>query len=96
MRCNRCRSYANPYYRFDGTKTVASCNICGTNFQINPTQPDSEEVATQGVIDFVVKDKNFLKKRADIVKVIIAIEISHFLVDSNAFTTIIDSAKAAI
>lgn len=96
MRCNHCRSYANPYFRYDGTKTVACCNICGVNFQINPTQAESEQVATEGVIDFVVKDKNFMKKRTDIVKVIIAIEISHFLVDSNAFTTIIDSARAAL
>ena len=37
-----------------------------------------------------------MKKRTDIVKVLIAIEISNFLIESNAFTTIVDSAKAAI
>lgn len=101
LRCTRCRAYVNAYFKFDGTKTSSVCNICGINFQINSAQIDSSNIndtniATEGVIDFVVKDKTFMKKRTDIVKILIAIEINNFLLESNAFTTIIDSAKAAI
>jgi len=101
LRCTRCRAYVNAYFKFDGAKTTAVCNICGINFQILSTQADNEsiqnsEIATEGVIDFVVKDKSFMKKRTDIVKVLIAIEIHNFLIESNAFTTIIESDKAAI
>lgn len=101
LRCTRCRAYVNAYFKFDGTKSSSICNICGINFQINTAQTDynnisDTNVATEGVIDFVVTDKTFMKKRTDIVKILIAIEVNNFLLESNAFTTIIDSAKAAI
>ena len=35
LRCSRCKAYVNGYFRFDGTKTSATCNICGINFQID-------------------------------------------------------------
>jgi hypothetical protein len=34
LRCSRCRAYANCYFRFDGNKTSAICNICTMNFNI--------------------------------------------------------------
>lgn len=34
---------------------------------------------TQGVIDFNVKDKLYIKKRLDIIKVIICIEMGQFM-----------------
>ena len=35
LRCSRCKAYANAYFRFDGTKTSAVCNICGITFQVD-------------------------------------------------------------
>lgn len=43
-----------------------------------------------------MQDKVFMKKRTDLVKILIAIEINSFMIESNALTTIINSAKAAI
>lgn len=101
MRCTRCKAYVNGYFRFDGSKTSATCNICGINFGIDTSTVDpnnlfNAEIATEGVMDFVVKDKIFMKKRIDIVKIILTIEINNFMIESNAFSTIIESAKAAI
>jgi hypothetical protein len=48
------------------------------------------------VVDFEVMGKAFRNRKSNIVKVMIAIEINCFLIESNAFSTIISSAKAAI
>ena len=47
-------------------------------------------------MDFVVKDKIFMKKRTDLVKIILAIEISNFMIESQAFSTVLESIKAAV
>lgn len=44
----------------------------------------------------MVQDKVFIKKRTDIVKMLLAIEINTFIIESTAFSTIINSVKAAI
>ena len=77
LRCVRCKAYVNPYFRFDGTKTYAVCNICGMKFEINSPvyqkQAESPEVCTHGVIDLEVKDKLYMRKRLDIIKIMVAI-----------------------
>lgn len=85
LRCTRCKAYVNAYFRFDGTKTNVACNICGINFGVDHSHTDannfnSTEIATEGVIDFVVKDSVFIKKRVDIVKIVMAFEINNFMV----------------
>lgn len=40
LRCARCKAYANAYFRFDGTKSSAVCNICGISFQIDNQNVD--------------------------------------------------------
>lgn len=75
----------NGYFRFDGTKTNAICNICGISFGIDQSVVDggnlnSAEIATEGVMDFVVKDKIFMKKRTDVIKIILVIEINSFII----------------
>lgn len=57
FRCNRCKAYLNPYFRLDGGKTSATCNICGVNSPAQGADPanfNTPEVLTEGVIDFVV------------------------------------------
>lgn len=44
LRCTRCRAYVNAYFKFDGTKTTAVCNICGINFPIASTQADNNSI----------------------------------------------------
>ena len=35
LRCHRCKAYVNPYFQFDGSRKIATCNICGMKFQID-------------------------------------------------------------
>ena len=44
---------------------------------------------TEGIIDFVVSDDIYMRKRRDIVKIIIAIEVGPFMWESGIFHTII-------
>lgn len=77
----------NPHFRFDSTKGSAICNMCGTKFQIeetvDKTNINSSEIQTEGVIDFVVKEKKYVNKRTDIVKVVLAIETGLFIYESG-------------
>jgi hypothetical protein len=85
LRCSRCHAYANCYFRFDGNKNTAICNICTMNFNIEQSAVEkcninSSEVMTEGVVDYVIHDKSTLKKSPNLIKVIIAIEIHSFIV----------------
>ncbi len=44
VRCTRCKAYINGYFRFDGTKTNAVCNICGINFAIDTAHVDANNL----------------------------------------------------
>ena len=72
---------------------MATCNICGMKFQIDENidkkNMEATEIATKGVIDFVVKDKFYHLKRTDIVKIIICIELSQVMIELGIFNTII-------
>lgn len=61
--------------------------MCGTKFQIeetvDKTNINSSEIQTEGVIDFVVKEKKYVNKRTDIVKVVLAIETGLFIYESG-------------
>lgn len=50
---------------------------------------EATEIATKGVIDFVVKDKFYHLKRVDIVKIIICIELSQVMIELGIFNTVI-------
>ncbi len=79
---------------------MATCNICGMKFQIDENidrkNMEATEVATKGVIDFVVKDKFYHLKRTDIVKIIICIELSQVTIELGIFNTVIESIKSSI
>lgn len=80
---------------------MATCNLCQVSFPIGMEQTNShnfmsKEIGTSGVIDFVVTNKKFAKKRTDIVKVLIVLEIHNYMVESEAFSTIISSIRTAI
>jgi hypothetical protein len=85
---------------------MATCNICGMKFQIDENidrkNMEATEVATKGVIDFVVKDKFYRLnssnnlKRIDLVKIIICIELSQVTIELGIFNTVIESIKSAI
>jgi protein transport protein SEC24 len=100
LRCHRCKAYVNPYFQFDGSRKMATCNICGMKFQIDENidrkNMEATEVATKGVIDFVVKDKFYHLKRTDIVKIIICIELSQVTIELGIFNTVIESIKSSI
>lgn len=100
LRCSRCKAYINPYFRLDGTKSSAHCNICGIKFDIENGMSNKNlnntSLMTQGVIDFEVKDKMYIKKRLDIIKVVIAIEMGQFMYESGIFGNIIEGVKSAI
>lgn len=93
LRCTRCKAYINPYFRFDGTKTSGTCNICGMTFAIDGSTDsnnlNSSEILTEGIIDFEVSDKIFMRKRLDIIKVIIAIEVNRYMYETGIINIII-------
>ena len=64
----------------DPTIKTSVCNICGIKFQIPETAEkenfNNNEVSTEGVIDFEVSDKFYMRKKRDVIKVIIAIEMT--------------------
>ena len=80
LRCNRCKAYVNPYFQFDGTRRSVACNLCGLRFAVSETidksNLSSTEIATQSIIDFRVSDKLYFKKRTDIIKILILVELS--------------------
>jgi hypothetical protein len=101
LRCTRCHAYANCYFKFDGNKSSAICNICTMNFgietgTIEKCNLNSTELTTEGVVDFVLQDRTSMKKNANVIKILLAVEINSFMIESNAFTTAINSIKAAI
>lgn len=57
---------------------------------------EAAEVATKGVIDFIVKDKFYHLKRTDIVKIIVCIEMSQVSIELGIFNTVIESLKSAV
>ena len=100
LRCGRCKAYINPYFRFDGTKSSALCNICGINFAVqqatDPANLNTPEIMTEGVMDFIVNDKIYIRKRLDLIKIIIVIEMGHFMSETDAFRTVIQSVKSSL
>ena len=93
LRCSRCKAYVNPHFRFDGTKTSVLCNICGIKFSTEPTLDpkniQSSEVLTEGVLDFVVSDPYYIRKRTGLIKLIMAIEINLYVWETGILHTII-------
>lgn len=79
---------------------TSTCNICGVRFHI-PETADKEntnrsEIATEGVIDFIVSDKIYFKKKTNIIKVIIAIELSLGMLETGIFASVIQSVRSAL
>lgn len=100
LRCQRCKAYINPYFKIDPSSKSAVCNICGVKFGI-PETTDKEnmnrsEVAIEGVIDFEVTDKFYMRKRVDYVKVIIAIEMTLPMLETGLFGSITQSVRSAL
>lgn len=54
---------------------------------------NSAEIATQAVIDFRVSDRIYLKKRTDIIKVFIVIEMSMQMIELKVVQTVISSLR---
>lgn len=54
---------------------------------------NSAEIATQAIIDFKVSDRMYLKKRTDMVKVFIVIEMSMLMIELKVVQTIISSLR---
>lgn len=44
----------------------------------------------------MVRDKIFMKKRTDIVKILVVVEVNNWMMESNAFSTIMESTRAAL
>ena len=67
----------NPYFQFDGSRRSATCNLCGLRFgideSIDKSNVTSTEVATQRELDLRVSDKFDMKKRTEVIKVIILV-----------------------
>jgi hypothetical protein len=56
----------------------------------------STEIATQSIVDFRVADKFYLKKKTNIVKFLIVIELSMLMIELGIVSTIIESLKSII
>lgn len=63
---------------------------------VDPQNINSTEVATQNVIDFKVTDKFFMKKRRDVLKLIVAVEVSMTFIELGLLINILQSIKSAI
>ena len=100
LRCNRCKAYVNPYFQFDGTRKVVTCNMCGLRFGIEETidkvNINSTELATQSIVDFRVTDKFYMKKRRDIIKIVILVELSMSIMETGVFATVLESVKSVL
>lgn len=98
LRCARCKAYVNPYFQFDGARRAVSCNLCGLRFNVEEgldrANVDSGEVSSQLVLDFQVVDKFYMKKRTDIVKIFVALELSMASIELGVVSTVISSLKS--
>lgn len=98
LRCARCKAYVNPYFQFDGSRRAATCNLCGLRFNIDESidraNIDTSEISSQLVLDFQVVDKFYMKKRTDIVKIFIALELSMATIEMGIVSTVISSLKS--
>lgn len=52
------------------------------------------EISTQSIIDFRVSDKFYFKKRTDIVKVLVVVELSMNMMEMGIVATVISSLKS--
>ncbi len=72
--------------------------MCGLRFAIDEnldkTNLQSTDIATQCILDFKVADKFYYKKRTDIIKMIAVIELSMPIIELGIFGSIINSLKS--
>lgn len=98
LRCARCKAYVNPYFQFDGARRAVTCNLCGLRFNIDESidraNIDTPEVSSQLVLDFQVVDKFYMKKRTDIVKIFVTLELSMATIEMGIVSTVISSLKS--
>ena len=98
LRCNRCKAYVNAYFQYDGTRRSATCNLCGVRFGIDQAVDKinltAAEVSTQSILDFRVSDKFYMKKRIDIIKVVVLVELTMPMLEQGIFAMVIDSLKS--
>jgi protein transport protein SEC24 len=98
LRCLRCKAYVNPYFQFDGSRRTVTCNLCGLRFtieeNIDRANIDTPDISSQLVIDFQVTDKFYMKKRTDIIKIFVVIELSMQTIELGIVSTIISSLKS--
>jgi protein transport protein SEC24 len=98
LRCARCKAYVNPYFQFDGARRSVVCNLCGLRFAVEEgtdrANLDSPEVGSDMVIDFQVADKFYMKKRTDVVKLFLAVELSMQSIELGIVATVISSLKS--
>lgn len=55
---------------------------------------DSPEISSDMVIDFQVADKFYMKKRTDIIKIFVVIEVSMQTIELGIVATVISSLKS--
>lgn len=77
-----------------------TCNMCGLRFGIEETidklNINSTELATQSIVDFRVSDKFYMKKRRDIIKIVILVELSMSIMETGVFATVLESVKSVL
>jgi hypothetical protein len=56
----------------------------------------STEIATQSIVDFRVSDKLYFKKRTDIIKMIVLVELTMPMMDIGVFASVCDGIKSVI
>lgn len=98
LRCSACKAYVNPYFTYDGTRRAATCNLCKIRFPIEEGTDkgnlQSAEVATQSIIDFRVSDKIYFKKRTDVIKVFILVEMSMNTLEMGVFASVLSGLSS--
>ena len=74
--------------------------MCGLRFGIEETidkvNINSTELATQSIVDFRVTDKFYMKKRRDIIKIVILVELSMSIMETGVFATVLESVKSVL
>ena len=64
--CPRCKGYMNPCFQVFATNNNVSCNLCQTKFTIPTETSDillNPTIASKGVVDLIVDDKKYHRKR---------------------------------
>lgn len=109
LRCDKCRAYANPGFKFLSGGSVFQCNMCGATCDTpaehySPISPanglrvdiDSRHELRYGSVDYIVGNKDYQVRDPKPAKYVYAVDVSAAAVQSGLATAALYSIRLAI